>query len=417
VPAAKREPRTVLYGALALLFIISATYRAFDISERVAELRHGAEYVRDPFDIDLPGWELQGVESEAEQAGLDRGDTIRAINGRPVRPTGVDLWRPLRHSRAGDRLNVDAVRGPDASGPSISASIVLQPLRPEPPGTLELAAVALVNATLPVVCTLLGFWVAAVRVRDRRAWVLLFLMLSVAEFAGANFRLLYGSESWFQPIAAAYQPLLANLWPTAMLFFAIYFPERLPLDRRYPWIKWALLAPILVRIIALNPVFEFVATRNPPVALALHRALEPTGIFVGLSFPVFIALFFVIMGYRTFTEHNPDARRRLLLLNAGAAVSLAPGIVLLVYAAITRQDIPNWLIFLILGLVFIFPLTMAYVILVHRAMDVRVVIRQGLQYLLASAGIRALAVILSGCDSYCDHATARTDFRSGASVS
>ena len=46
--------------------------------------------------------------------------------------------------------------------------------------------------------------------------------------------MLYGSESWFQPIAAAYQPILANLWPTAMLFFAIYFPERLPFDRRYP---------------------------------------------------------------------------------------------------------------------------------------------------------------------------------------
>jgi hypothetical protein len=95
MPAAKRELDAVLYGVLALLFIISATYRAFDIAERVRELRNPSEYVRDPFDIDLPGWELQGVEAEADQAGLQRGDTIRAINGQPVRPTGVDLWRPL----------------------------------------------------------------------------------------------------------------------------------------------------------------------------------------------------------------------------------------------------------------------------------------------------------------------------------
>ena len=37
---------------------------------------------------------------------------------------------------------------------------------------------------------------------------------------------------------------------------------------------------------------------------------------------------------------------------------------------------------------------MAYVIVVHRAMDVSVVIRQGLQYLLATNGIRVLQVAI-----------------------
>jgi sigma-B regulation protein RsbU (phosphoserine phosphatase) len=395
MPAAKRELRPVLYGALALLFLISAAYRAFDISERVGELVHGAEYARDPFDIDLPHWELQGVEREAEDAGLRRGDTITAIGGRPVRPTGVDLWRPLRASRAGDRMTVEGRRGPDAAGPPFTATIVLEPMRTAPLRVSEIATIALVNMVLPIVCTLLGFWVAAVRVRDPRAWVLLFLMLSLAEFAGGSFRLLYGSDSFFQPIAGAYQPILANLWPTAMLFFALYFPERLPFDRRYPWVKWAVILPILLRIVALNPVFEFLATRNPAGALALARALAPTGFYVGVSFPAFIAIFFAIMGYRTVTERNPDARRRLLLLNTGAAVSLVPGVVVLIYALATRDEVPNWVVGLVLALLFTFPLTMAYVILVQRAMDVRVVVRQGLQYLLASAGVRALAVLLS----------------------
>jgi sigma-B regulation protein RsbU (phosphoserine phosphatase) len=291
---------------------------------------------------------------------------------------------------------VDVIRGPDASGEPFRAEIVLQPLRSGPLPTSQIVSVAIVNVTLPILCMLLGFWVVAVRVHDPRTWVLLFLMLSLAEFAGGNFRMLYGSESFFRPIAAAYQPVLANLWPTAMLFFAIYFPERLLLDRWYPWIKWILIAPILLRVVGLNPVFEFIATRNPAAALALDRALAPTGAYVGLSFPGFIALFFAIMGYRTVTEHNPDARRRLLLLNAGAAISLAPGIALLIYALVGGDEpVVEWLILPILAILFVFPLTMAYVILVHRAMDVRVVLRQGLQYLLASAGVRALAVIVS----------------------
>ncbi len=46
-------------------------------------------------------------------------------------------------------------------------------------------------------------------------------------------------------------------------------------------------------------------------------------------------------------------------------------------------------------MLFIFPVTMAYVIVVDRAMDVRVVVRQGVQYLLATGGIRVLQVLIS----------------------
>jgi sigma-B regulation protein RsbU (phosphoserine phosphatase) len=43
----------------------------------------------------------------------------------------------------------------------------------------------------------------------------------------------------------------------------------------------------------------------------------------------------------------------------------------------------------------IFPLTLAYVIVVHRALDVRAVIRQGLQYALAQRGIRVMQLLLT----------------------
>jgi sigma-B regulation protein RsbU (phosphoserine phosphatase) len=395
-PMASSQPRTpyVLYAALALLFLISATYRVIQIAEGVGELRNGREYVRDPFDIDLPEYVLVAVEEEAARAGLARGDRIVGINGRPIHYSGTDLWVPLRAARAGDRLAVEATRVVDGRSTTRSASIVLQPMRSGAPTALEVASFLVLNVTMPIVCMALGFWVAAVRVRDARAWLLLFLMLSVAEFAGGSLRLLYGRQDFFQPLAATYQPVLANLWPTAMLLFAIYFPERLPLDRRVPWIKWLVIAPVAVRVIGTNPVFEYLAQRNPSAALNLHRALEPTASYVGPAYLAFILAFLAIMGYRTFTERQPDARRRLLLLEAGAAISFLPALAFLVAFAAGMRTFADWIAFPILAFLFLFPLTMAYVIVVHRAMDVRVVVRQGMQYLLARGGVRLTQLAL-----------------------
>jgi sigma-B regulation protein RsbU (phosphoserine phosphatase) len=150
------------------------------------------------------------------------------------------------------------------------------------------------------------------------------LVLSLAEVGGGYFRTLYGLQDIFQPVAAAYQPLLANLWPTAMLLFAISFPERLAFDRRFPWLKWTVIAPIVLRVVALNPIYDFIARRDPDAARRLHDALAPTEAYLGTSYGLFILLFLAIMGYRTITERQPDARRRLRLLVTGAALSVTP---------------------------------------------------------------------------------------------
>jgi len=48
-----------------------------------------------------------------------------------------------------------------------------------------------------------------------------------------------------------------------------------------------------------------------------------------------------------------------------------------------------------LAMILLFPITLAYTIVVQRALDVRVVIRQGLQYALATGGIRMLQLSLT----------------------
>src|SRR5581483_7692873 len=90
----------------------------------------------------------------------------------------------------------------------------------------------------------------------------------------------------------------------------------------------------------------------------------------------------------------PDARRRLKLLASGAAVSLTPVLLLAIAALLMGRSFTTfvtfspWLWIPSLLLLFLFPVTLAYVIVVARAMEVDVVIRQGLQYALARGGAR-----------------------------
>ena len=107
--------------------------------------------------------------------------------------------------------------------------------------------------------------------------------------------------------------------------------------------------------------------------------------------------FFTAIFTKSAMAISRDARRRLQLLYWGTTVGTLPLFILTVTAEIRGKSLydiyPSWLIGIALALMLIFPLTLAYVIVVQRAMDVRVVVRQGLQYGLAKTGIRVLQYI------------------------
>ena len=77
---------------------------------------------------------------------------------------------------------------------------------------------------------------------------------------------------------------------------------------------------------------------------------------------------------------------------------LDPGLFLAIYAAYLGQTnmdrvVPEWAVIIGFSLLNLFPLTLAYVIVVQKAMDVRVVLRQGLQYTFATSGVRVIQMI------------------------
>ena len=168
----------VAYVCLAALFLLSVTHFARDAFDRLDAVRHASEYVRGPFYLGDANWGVEYVQPEAEAEGMKVGDAVLAVNGRPIDGFFV-YYGALRNARVGDRLRVRIQTPPAADNPVRDLSIELRAYGSDPGAAGRAAYIdfALRVVALPVVCIVLGFWVAAVRITDRSAWLLLVLLL------------------------------------------------------------------------------------------------------------------------------------------------------------------------------------------------------------------------------------------------
>jgi len=342
---------------------------------------------------------LEIVRPEAEKLGLHTGDTLLAVNGQKYTGTAL-LSEAYAKARPGDQFEL---RVKSASG---EHSVVL----PVSAGTAPLSQVifdVLLNIVAPIGCVLLGSWVVLIRPRDRLAWILLGLMFCFSQLF-SSFKI----ESWgpgYREVAMTYRTALAAGWVIFMFLFGFFFPEPFPLYTRMgAWRKWIpalVIAPILAEVM-YAVVLSITEMTNYAHAQEIVQRFHP------FDTPLRIYLYCVVgFGFfgSIFTKSSMaisrDAKRRLRLLYWGATVALTPLLVITLfsqYRGKSMYDIfPDWLIAIGLILTTIFPLTLAYVIVVQRAMDVRVAVRQGLQYGLAKngilvlQGIAALVVVLT----------------------
>ena len=115
LPERRRLTKRRLYALLLLILAISLTHRLRDAADRLSFVLAG-DYARDPFDVRLPTFEIGGLEPESEAAGLQAGDVIVEVEGRPLDGAAV-FYTTLHELGVGDRLNVTVRTGtPQGSG-------------------------------------------------------------------------------------------------------------------------------------------------------------------------------------------------------------------------------------------------------------------------------------------------------------
>jgi sigma-B regulation protein RsbU (phosphoserine phosphatase) len=380
-------PRAVLIRNVTLLGLVLLVTLASQIPFTMDAVRClQGTYPERPFAMGSPWPAVVWVDASASSAGMRIGDRAVSIDGRV--PHGrADLARPLAARHPGEILPVTVER----DGRPIQLRIFL--------GRADLgvgSAVAVINWLLiPWLSIVLGFWVTGVRIGDFRAWLLLGLLLGFSQLARSDWLDL---RAW--PLAIAmpgifFRELDLRAWGACMMLFGIYFPRRFELDRRAPWIKWIFLAPLAATAL-WDGLRDSLQVADYNLAARLFPVEVPEWIQIVLLF-ITCALFFVPLGikYRDPAE-SADDRRRLQLLYMGASLAMTPAFLVWIFMAVAYHRQPSGVLEpIMLTLMGLFPLTLAYVIVVERAMDVRVVIRQGIQYALARRGVRAAQIVLT----------------------
>jgi sigma-B regulation protein RsbU (phosphoserine phosphatase) len=356
------------------------------------------------FDVTSARAKLTAVSPEAVAAGLHDGDVLLEVNGRPYTGTAV-LAEELAKLKPGTGLTVKvrstAARAAEERMIVLSGTAVNSSTRS---AWFDLFA-RVARFAMPLFCTLLGIWVVIARPRDLLAWLLLGVMLSFAqEFESPRI------ASWgpvVRELGMTYHRLLATSWPIFMYFFGLYFPEPFPASFRKSgflrnlWWKALFWIGVIPQAIAgvTDTVTSVGELYNYRAVAPLYSAVWRFEFYAGLMSFLLVSVFFAAISIKIKLAISTDAKRRLRLLYFGTTLAMTPFLVVTIIQGMHRTDparpVPDWIVAFAIAMLALFPLTLAYVIVVQRAMDVRMVLRQGMQYALAKTGLRALQMIAS----------------------
>ncbi len=374
---------------LAVLFcIIAAVQVRWSVStiERLVRNPHDPELIN-TVDSSLAfrgdaGTKILGAAAQPK-------DRIVAFGGHPVAQRAA-LYRELMSARLGD-TTLTLARGAERVVVPYKVKFVSDASDNFWGGTL----VIVLNILMPTLCTLLGFFVVWQRPRELRAWLLLLTLLGWSQTVHTNFWLHWGWDDGMRTVAFVLENLAASAWPAAWLWFCVDFPDA----RRRPFLHPVRLffaaGALLTGLIGGSLGVWFATQPGTPPWMFLLDYLPP-GTSSLLNYgPIFLS--FAVLFHRFFSERQPDQRRRLRLLLTGLNVGLMPIGLMLLYTFLAKKtldDIPEPILIPGLMMFATLPLTLAYVMLVERAFDVGVVLREGLQYALATRGVQAIRTLI-----------------------
>jgi phosphoserine phosphatase RsbU/P len=380
-------PRPVLFALSLLLCAATALYaltwivdaRHISISQVEIGINQTADTFFDPSTSSVPIFNVMPG-SPAESGGLRAGDQIVALNGYELKSYEL-LARIWSRSRSGDSVDV-TVRRPGVQEPLTFRAF----FRPASTGRRSEGAARTsareVLSFFPIFFVLVGFTVLFLRLEEPDAWLLAWLFICFITVPPFNNHgsLPHGLQQFTSIFQTVFQSLIT---PAFYIFFAL-FPQKSPLERRAPWLKWVALAIAVAQM--LPGLASGHGVRLPSFVSDLAGVEGAEHIRLALTY-AFVALGVTSLVWNCASaETLPESRRKSRVLLAGTVVGVLPWILEHILMDFRGYRPLFWVDMTLNLLVLLYPLSFAYSIVKHRVLEIPALFRRSLRYVLVQRG-------------------------------
>ncbi|MBC7349787.1 MAG: protein kinase [Candidatus Aminicenantes bacterium] len=323
----------------------------------------------------------------ADRAGLKSGDLLLSFDGNRVK-TESDIVAITANLVTGHTHILEVQR----NGQYLQIAVSIE--RSRPAGRKAFIIWQVVSIFLLAT----ALFIALKKPADRLALLGALALASLSVSMAWWFTLPWGGAAIWRNLPL---PLGALLWlprlasylvgPIMLTFFAL-FPR--PLFRR-PWpvlLSWVPVLTLVPGYLLYTVNLVYWPSR------ALGQALKAGG-------PRLLGLYFLAsllaVTFNYFRLKDLNEKRKLRVLFIGGAIGVLPGVIRLVIweskwpPGVFRWLASGWPDLFIAAVFILFPLSFAYSILKHRLLDIRLIIRQGIQYALTRGALLAIVPILA----------------------
>jgi hypothetical protein len=346
------------------------------------------------------GWGLSPVNgrvrlahgmSSADTSALRDDDEVVALNGQQMTnevQLTIALEKTFEQLPPGDSYTLMVRRAGEMQ------QLTLRTARP----ALWTKIAAIIDLLCLAVFPLTGlivFWLKP----DNKQAVLLALMLTTCWQWGPSPQKLmtvifFGHPSWL--VAALILALVIGRGFAPIFFhFFLVFPQPSPLLNRFPRFEFYLYLPFLLIGVPLGAIELVARATNPDHGFGGWGSFSSLGRFGGLIFLLYLVggLVSLVVNY---VKADRLARRKLSVVLVGTLAGLLPFLLLIVGLIVFNPSFSSSLLlaFFATSLLFpLIPLSFAYAIVRHQVIPVGLIIRRGLQYLLARNALRILIAL------------------------
>jgi phosphoserine phosphatase RsbU/P len=318
--------------------------------------------------------------SPAEQAGLRVGDLVTEVDGHVLR-TQLGFDDSYLRARPGDAVSLTVDR------PSEGKQLILHGVFRANESTnrsdvgLAKSSALRVLGLFPIPFLLVGFVVLFLKLEDPTAWLL--ALLFCAFICAPDLALPVGITPGLKMFVLMFSAIfLGMIGPFFYLFFA-KFPQRSPLDRRLPWLKWLALA---FGALTVLPGLRSGHPGLPRILLVWLGTSNADLILSAVLYGLF-GLGILCLAQNSFVTAAPaEARRKSRVILLGTIAGVMPILLERVAVDFARYHPPFWFDTALVLVLFVYPLSFAYAVVKHRVMEIPALLRRSARYVLVQRG-------------------------------